>query len=484
MISVILPVRNSDKEQLEMAVRSVLEQSYTDYELVIVDDGSTEENAAVIDSIASEDGRIRVLHIEPSGVSAARNIGIKEAEGDVITFLDGDDRLPPYCFAEAAEILKDSRIDVLFGGTKYVETGEDDEYTGDGGKYENSRLYNVGNDGSLDAAGAIGSDDAGGVVNTGRDDSERQGNDDHTLKPLILSEKRKHKSRAEVIGEPFRFEGGGYINRGIAARFVRKEVFDDPELLFPVGIKMYEDAIWNLRLIDKKRVAYVKRIWYYYFENPESASNKYNPNVIEDIEKPLNIMRRMLELWNRTEYAAYTRLLMDSLRYIYMCMYGNPRWRGELGDRSEANSSIERNNQSDVKNSVSGGDRLGAAGIQEDVTGMNVKGDRSEANGTIERNDQSDMKNVSGSNRSGENSVAGGGRAGAKSASGSGNGLKKGASYKKAVKAVRRHLYGDAPWREIGSRRFRKYSSKRDRQKALLYKMHLLLLYWKLTWKR
>lgn len=480
MISVILPVRNSDKEQLEMAVRSVLEQSYTDYELVIVDDGSTEENAAVIDSIASEDGRIRVLHIEPSGVSAARNIGIKEAEGDVITFLDGDDRLPPKCFAEAAEILKDSRIDVLFGGTKYVEIRQDDERTGDDRKSESSRLYNVGNDGSQDVdvvvgtdgalydeehtsddrksessrlynvinddsqdvAGAIVTDDAGGVVNNGKDDPEKQGNDDHILKPLILSEKRKHKSRAEVIGEPFRFEGGGYINRGIAARFVRKEVFDDPELLFPVGIKMYEDAIWNLRLIDKKRVAYVKRIWYYYFENPESASNKYNPNVIEDIEKPLNIMRRMLELWNRTEYAAYTRLLMDSLRYIYMCMYGNPRWRGEFGDRSGANGIIERNDRSDVKNMVSGSDR------------------------------------------SGENSVVGGGRAGTKSASGSGNGLKKGASYKKAVKAVRRHLYCDAPWREIGSRRFRKYSSKRDRQKALLYKLHLLLLYWKLTWKR
>ena len=387
MISVILPVRNGDIKLIKQAVDSVLAQTYSNLELLLVDDGSERDFAKELDGIAGADKRIRIFHIEPSGVSAARNYAIKEAKGDIITFIDGDDTIAPGCFDEADRILRDSEIDALFGGTLYVETTDGEVAKSAGMKTDST------------ASGQTASDDPVSDEHTQRKNTD----DKPSIRVLKLTEERLHKSRAEVIGEPFRFENGGYINRGIAARFIRKEVFDDERFLFPVGIRMYEDAIWNLRMIDSLRIAYVKRIWYYYYENPASASNKYNPDVVDVMEKPLEIMQGILDLRNPVEYRAYTRLLMDSLRYIYMCMLGNPKWKKEF------------------------------------KSSKNVGGNASDL--TSE-------------------------------------------TYASAKRKVKKHIYHDAPWKEIGSGRFRKYSEKRDRQKALLYKMHLLLIYWKLTWKR
>ena len=194
MISVILPIRNGDMQMIERAVSSVLKQSYQDFELLIIDDGSEEGFAKELGRLSAKDERIRLFHIEPSGVSVARNMAIREAKGDIITFIDGDDTITPYCFAEAAEILKDSDIDVLLGGTYYVEVSGED----------------------VNGNKPVGATEAGGV--SGEELSKAV---------LRISKKRLHKTRAEVIGEPFRFENGGYINRGIAARFIRREVFDD-----------------------------------------------------------------------------------------------------------------------------------------------------------------------------------------------------------------------------------------------------------------
>lgn len=405
MISVILPIRNGDMQMIERAVSSVLKQSYQDFELLIIDDGSEEGFAKELDRLSAKDERIRLFHIEPSGVSVARNMAIREAKGDIITFIDGDDTITPYCFAEAAEILKDSDIDVLLGGTYYVEVSGEDVAGNNQVDEAPKKSTVVGSEGAVSAS--TGTAVAESAVNGSVDGSAEDGGvsgEELSKAVLRISKKRLHKTRAEVIGEPFRFENGGYINRGIAARFIRREVFDDDRFLFPKGIKMYEDAIWNLRMIESLRTAYVKRIWYFYYENPASASNKYNPDVIKDIEKPLRIMGRILDLDDRAEYAAYTRLLMDSLRYIFLCMYGNPAWKKEF---SKAGSAGHKNEDS----------------------------------------------------------------------------LSSSETYTAARRKVRRHLYRTPLWKEIKSRSFRKNAEKRDRQKALLYKMHLLFLYWKITWK-
>ena len=90
MISVIMPAYNSEK-YISEAIESVISQSCTNWELIIVDDGSTDQTSEIIDEYAAKDSRIKAFHRENSGVSAARNFALEIVCGDYITFIDSDD---------------------------------------------------------------------------------------------------------------------------------------------------------------------------------------------------------------------------------------------------------------------------------------------------------------------------------------------------------------------------------------------------------
>lgn len=94
MISVIIPVYNT-KQYLSTCLESILAQSYTDLEILFVDDGSTDGSSELLDSFAAMDKRIRVIHQPNGGVCAARNRGIDEARGEYLSFIDSDDTLEP-----------------------------------------------------------------------------------------------------------------------------------------------------------------------------------------------------------------------------------------------------------------------------------------------------------------------------------------------------------------------------------------------------
>ncbi|MFR4439779.1 MAG: glycosyltransferase [Hungatella sp.] len=90
MVSVIVPVYNA-QASIRRCVESVLNQGYTDFELLLVNDGSTDISGDICEEYARKDGRIRVIHKENTGVSDSRNRGLKEARGQFIQFLDSDD---------------------------------------------------------------------------------------------------------------------------------------------------------------------------------------------------------------------------------------------------------------------------------------------------------------------------------------------------------------------------------------------------------
>ena len=92
MISVVIPLYNKEK-CVASTLRTVLNQTFTDYEIVIVNDGSTDNSVAEVEKV--QDDRIRLIHQQNAGVSVARNRGIKEAKGDLIAFLDADDEWKP-----------------------------------------------------------------------------------------------------------------------------------------------------------------------------------------------------------------------------------------------------------------------------------------------------------------------------------------------------------------------------------------------------
>ena len=89
LISFIIPVYNA-LPYLEHCVRSILLQSYRKIEVILIDDGSTDDSGLLCDRLAQEDARIRVLHQANQGLSATRNNGIKEAKGDIIIYVDDD----------------------------------------------------------------------------------------------------------------------------------------------------------------------------------------------------------------------------------------------------------------------------------------------------------------------------------------------------------------------------------------------------------
>lgn len=90
MISVIVPVYKAEKF-LHRCVDSILAQSYTDFELLLIDDGSPDNSGAICEEYAAKDDRVRVFHKENGGVSTARNLGLDNARGEYVTFCDSDD---------------------------------------------------------------------------------------------------------------------------------------------------------------------------------------------------------------------------------------------------------------------------------------------------------------------------------------------------------------------------------------------------------
>ena len=90
MISVIVPVYRAEK-YLHRCVDGILAQTYTDFELLLIDDGSPDNCGALCDEYAAKDSRVRVFHKENGGVSSARNLGLDNAKGEWVTFCDADD---------------------------------------------------------------------------------------------------------------------------------------------------------------------------------------------------------------------------------------------------------------------------------------------------------------------------------------------------------------------------------------------------------
>lgn len=91
LVSVIVPVYNTKKEYLLQCIDSILQQTYTCFELIIIDDGSNIETKELCESLKDIDNRIIVVHKQNGGVSSARNFGISISKGDYITFIDSDD---------------------------------------------------------------------------------------------------------------------------------------------------------------------------------------------------------------------------------------------------------------------------------------------------------------------------------------------------------------------------------------------------------
>ncbi|GFH99674.1 glycosyltransferase [uncultured Phocaeicola sp.] len=132
VISIIVPVYNVEK-YLSQCIDSILAQAFIDFELLLVDDGSTDGSGRICDEYANKDARIQVFHKKNGGVSSARNIGLEHVQGEWITFVDSDDWLDlKYCQILWEEVQD---VDLLFFSVSlhYKDGGKQIRYLG--GKY-------------------------------------------------------------------------------------------------------------------------------------------------------------------------------------------------------------------------------------------------------------------------------------------------------------------------------------------------------------
>ena len=110
-------------EWLDACVSSVLNQTFQDFELILVDDGSTDNSLEIAKEYEKNDSRIKLLIQKNSGVSEARNVGIKTATGKYITFVDADDTLENNFLQEAYEIIEKNNLDIIIGGYNEIKNG-------------------------------------------------------------------------------------------------------------------------------------------------------------------------------------------------------------------------------------------------------------------------------------------------------------------------------------------------------------------------
>lgn len=117
--SIIVPVYKVE-EYLDRCIQSILKQTFTDFEVILVDDGSPDNSGIICDNYAAKDNRIVVLHQKNQGVSAARNNGLDIAQGEYICFVDSDDWIEQEMLAEIEADISNKSNDVVIWGVKNI----------------------------------------------------------------------------------------------------------------------------------------------------------------------------------------------------------------------------------------------------------------------------------------------------------------------------------------------------------------------------
>lgn len=259
-ISIIIPVYQVEK-YLPRCLDSILAQTYADFELILVDDGSTDNSGVICDSYSEKDKRIRVLHQQNAGVSAARNAGLDAAQGKYIGFVDADDWVDTEMFRILHEDAKSENADIVMCDA-VTKT-----------------------DGKPDAEDTIPMLDESCMIRK------------NDWSPALLA----------------------YMAGAVWRCLYKRELIKD--LRFPVGIKISEDRLFNLQAMGKAdNLHYDKRGLYYRYVRLGSACYSYHDDLFEVACRGYDVAVPILEKYWGDEYIPiYTRsfIISNALQAIY-----------------------------------------------------------------------------------------------------------------------------------------------------------------------
>ncbi len=237
MISIIIPIYKVEK-YLKKCVDSVIAQTYKDIEIILVDDGSPDGCPAICDEYAKKDSRIKVVHKTNGGLLNARKTGLEHASGEYIGFVDGDDWIENYVYADFAEMIKKYSPDMVLS---------DFYYDGANGKSESSEQ-------------------------------------------LFEREFYNKKALEEELYPKMLFSGEYYkfgVNPCCWSKVYKKELLQKNLEQSDGRIKMGEDAAFTYPcLMDAQSAAAVTRAGYHYIMNPQSMTKAYDKGLKDIIFLP------------------------------------------------------------------------------------------------------------------------------------------------------------------------------------------------------
>lgn len=284
-VSIIVPVYNTPEPLLHSCIESVKKQSNPSWELIVMDDGSSDENAKMIDRLCSEIPNTKVFHKENGGVSSARNETVKYACGDWVTFLDSDNTLPQdavQIYSDTVKSLKDKDADMVIGfcarGTRVIKDGLDII------TLDNEKKENVNNDVEII-------------------------NDKNELVNHLLTNRVKRWANRT-----------GYFADGPVSKLVKTELAKS--ILFPINLKWEEDTVWLLDFVSKcKKIVVISKIVYNTVEYIYSATRRYRPNCLQEFYDVCAAEKEMETLFpdckNAFAYKRASNILLVSRLYFF-----------------------------------------------------------------------------------------------------------------------------------------------------------------------
>ena len=226
MIDIIIPVYNTPLNDLERCFNSIMNQTFKNYNVYIIDDGSDNDTREYLDNYFKEKNNIIIKHIENNGVSNARNIGINLSSSKYIAFVDSDDTLEKTFLEEAYYLAEDNNLDVIIGGYNEVKNGSIIRV-----RLSEPGLHIYENDNII-----------------------------KFLEKLLTS--KVNITNKEIGDAP--------VGRIYTRLFKRDSIGD---LRFDTNIHMSEDTLFMIDYAYKaKKIGVVDRVWYNYFKNDYSIS--------------------------------------------------------------------------------------------------------------------------------------------------------------------------------------------------------------------
>ncbi len=249
LLSIIVPVFNSEK-YIAMCLKCLSAQTYSNVEIIAVNDGSTDNSANLIEEIVQQDSRVILLNQNNHGVSAARNSGIKFAHGDYITFVDADDSIDPNAYETIINRLAVSNAEAAIYAIEHEFESE-----------EQGKLIDL-----------LPWDDET-VLDSSRIKSE--------LIPNMLSGSRQNKL---IMGSAWRF-------------VFRKEIGAD--LLFDEELHIQEDLVFCVQLLCRlSSLLVLNCVRYHYVKHSNSTLEHYWPDFDDTLKKVDQALNKVLDDYN------------------------------------------------------------------------------------------------------------------------------------------------------------------------------------------